>query len=293
MNLNDLLVAKGIDPQTVIVLRHRPFEPKLNRVLPWLAAERPEIFNAYQQTQGEKLEKAMLGATYVASFIGHSPGKALFVGLYRIGETRPMTWDEYWKVPAYVEMKQFDIQGFTKEQALTRPSILWFDLALTEFYREWKGKLIVGWPPPERSWWRRAHLNKLPVVSVLEDSALDTAMPSWKEIDLSWSDIAVLPSRWKAALSEWRGIYLIFDTSDGKSYVGSAYGAGNLLGRWINYAGSGHGGNRLLRARDPQNFRFTILERVSPDMNPEDVICLEGTWKERLHTRQPFGLNDN
>lgn len=27
-----------------------------------------------------------------------------------------------------------------------------------------------------------------------------------------------------------------------------------------NYANSGHGGNRLLRERDPENFQFTILE---------------------------------
>ena len=69
--------------------------------------------------------------------------------------------------------------------------------------------------------------------------------------------------------------------------------AENLLGRWLNYAASGHGGNRLLRQRDPQHFRFTILERVSPDMYAEDVIRLESTWKERLHTRAPHGLNDN
>jgi hypothetical protein len=67
----------------------------------------------------------------------------------------------------------------------------------------------------------------------------------------------------------------------------------NLLGRWKNYAARGHGGNRLLRQRDPRNFRFTILQRVSPDMDADDVIRLEANWKERLHTRQPFGLNDN
>ena len=49
----------------------------------------------------------------------------------------------------------------------------------------------------------------------------------------------------------------------------------------------------LLRQRDPKNFRFTILQRVSPDMDAGDVIRLEGTWKERLHTRSPLGLNDN
>jgi hypothetical protein len=38
---------------------------------------------------------------------------------------------------------------------------------------------------------------------------------------------------------------------------------------------------------------FTILQRVSPDMEAEDVIQLEATWKKRLHTRPPHGLNDN
>ena len=45
----------------------------------------------YQQTQGEKLERVMLRAAHVASFIGHEPGKALFIGLYSIGSSRPMT----------------------------------------------------------------------------------------------------------------------------------------------------------------------------------------------------------
>jgi hypothetical protein len=118
-------------------------------------------------------------------------------------------------------------------------------------------------------------------------------MMHWSEIDLTWSQLHVLPERWKHKLSEWRAIYYIFDTSDGKGYVGSAYGANNLLGRWLQYSATGHGGNRLLRHRNAHHFRFTILERVSPDMNAEDVIQLESTWKERLHTRAPYGLNEN
>jgi hypothetical protein len=35
------------------------------------------------------------------------------------------------------------------------------------------------------------------------------------------------------------------------------------------------------------------LQRVSPDMDAADIIALEGSWKQRLHTRQPHGLNDN
>ena len=194
-------------------------------------------------------------------------------------------------MPAYIEMKAFGMQGFTGGDG--RSSILWFNLKLTDFYESWKGKLIVGWPPPERSWWRRAHRNEIPVLAVLEDSALDAAMPEWDEIALTWDELGVLPTPWRSALAQWRGIYYIFDSSDGKGYVGSAYGHANLLGRWQNYADSGHGGNRLLRQRDHRKFRFSILQRVSPDMDNNDVIRLETTWKERLHTRQPYGLNDN
>jgi hypothetical protein len=248
-----------------VILRHRPTEPELNKVFPWLAAERPDIFNAYQQTQGEKVEKAMQGAKYVASFIGHAPAKALFVGLYEIGASTLITNEQYRNHPAKIEIAALGHTGFTEVE---RASLLWFDLVLTEFYASWKGKLIVGWPPPERSWWRRAHKNEISVLAVLEDSALDAAMPAWEQINLTWEQLSILPTRWKGALSQWRGIYYIFDTSDGKGYVGSAYGQDNLLGRWLNYAVAGHGGNRLLRPREPRNFRFTILQRVSPDMAP-------------------------
>ena len=291
MLLNDLLVGKGIDPTQVLVLRHRPNEPKLRKVLPWLAAEKPDVFNAYQQTQVRRVEKAMLTAQHVASFIGHQPGKALFIGLYTIGSSKPLTRAAFWRVPAYRELKPLGMRGFAEEE--NRETVLWFDLALTDFYERWKGKLIVGWPPPERAWWRRAHRNEIPVLAILEESALDGAMPDWKEIDFGWDELGILPARWRSALSQWRGIYLIFDQSDGKGYVGSAYGTENILGRWLSYAASGHGGNRLLRQRDPRHFRFTIIQRVSPDMDPNEIILLEGTWKERLHTRAPYGLNEN
>jgi hypothetical protein len=294
MNLNDLLKSKDIDPRKVLVLRHRPNEPELNKVLPWLAAEEPDVFNAYQQTQGQRVERAMqamTGTGYVASFLGREPGKALFVGLYSIGTSKPLSREEFWRVPAYAKLKAFGMRGFADERATA--SVLWFDLALTDFYGHWKGKLIVGWPPPERSWWRRAHLNVMPVVAVFEDSALDAAMKEWDEIEFSWDELGILPTRWRSKLNEWRGIYLIFDTRDGKGYVGSAYSESNLLGRWLNYAASGHGGNRLLRQRDPRTFLFTILQRVSPDMNATDIIQLENSWKRRLHTKAPYGLNDN
>lgn len=294
MDFNNLLATQDIDPQYVLVLRHRPNERALRRVLPWLAAEKPNVFNAYQQTQVERVEQAMenmIGRGYVASFIGHEPGRAVFVGLYSIGESRPLTREQFWQVPAYKELRTFGMRGFAEERPVA--SVLWFDLTLMEFYADWKGKLIIGWPGLERSWWRRAHRNNFPIIAILEDSALDAALPPWDDLEFTWEELNVLPIRLKYKLREWRGVYFIFDVSDNKGYVGSAYGEDNLLGRWLNYAEHGHGGNILLRRRDPRNFRFTILQLVSPTMPANEVNQLESSWKRRLHTRQPHGLNDN
>lgn len=294
MDFNNLLASQGIDPRQVLVLRHRPNESALRKVLPWLAVEKPDVFNAYQQTQGERVEEAMRKMTsrgYVASFLGHEPGRAVFVGLYSIGESRALTREQFWQVPAYKELKTFGMRGFADERP--KATVLWFDLTLMDFYTDWKGKLIVGWPPPERSWWRRAQRNEFPILAILEDSALDAALPQWDEIDFTWEQLQILPTRLKLKLSEWRGIYYIFDTLAEKGYVGSAYGERNLLSRWENYAARGDGGNKLLLQRDPRNFRFTILQRVSPDLDANDVIELESSWKRRLHTRQPHGLNIN
>lgn len=289
MNLNDLLKKSDIDPSQVIIMRHVPQEPALRKVLPWLAAEQHALYNAYQRTQPVKVERSLQKAAFVASFIGHVPERALFVGLYAINGTAPLTHQQFWEVPEHIELKKFGLQGFPPDDRI----ILRFNMERTGFYENWQGKLVVGWPPPGISWWRRAENNVLPVIAVLEDSYLEADMPSWDRINLSWQELSVLPTRWKQALAQWRGIYFIYDAADGKGYVGSAYGGENLLGRWLNYSATGHGGNVLLRARNPQGFRFTILQRVSPDMDADDVIRVEGTWKERLHTRTPNGLNDN
>ncbi|OWK45648.1 putative dehydrogenase [Fimbriiglobus ruber] len=244
ITLNDLLKGRGIDLKQVVVMRHRPKEPALNRVLPWLAAEQPELFNAYQRMQNENVEAVLQKVKYVASFIGRSPGKALFVGLYAVDGWSARPTDELHSTPPFAELIK---RGMTVD--VTRPTHLLFDLTVVpDFYPEWKGRLIIKWPPPERSWWRRAHnKDEMTVLAIREDSALDAAMPPWNEIVMTWDDLGIMPNRWKAAMHEWRGVYYIFDTSDGKGYVGSASGADNLLGRWEGYAASGHGGNVLKR----------------------------------------------
>jgi hypothetical protein len=110
-------------------------------------------------------------------------------------------------------------------------------------------------------------------------------LPAWDELELSWEELKSLPENWRDALSQWRGVYYIFDASDGTGHVGCAYGSDSLLGRWLDYATSDHGGSAALRDRDPAHFRFTILQLVAPDMEADEVIGLESNWKELFHIR--------
>jgi len=101
---NPILESVGIDPRTVVVLRHSPVERPLRKILPWIAAERPDLFLAYQQTQWVTLERVLHRAKIMASFIGHESGRAVFVGLFGVGTATPLTFDEYWSLPANIEL---------------------------------------------------------------------------------------------------------------------------------------------------------------------------------------------
>jgi hypothetical protein len=68
-------------------------------------------------------------ARYLAAFIGHEPGKAVFVGLYKVGATNPLTAKQVLAVPAYKELIKLGMRNFAQEG--DQNSVLWFDLALT------------------------------------------------------------------------------------------------------------------------------------------------------------------
>lgn len=288
LEFNDLLAKAGIDPKTVMVMRHRPTEKALRAVLPWMAAEKPEIYNAYQSSHGEVVEKALAKAGYLASFIGHAPGHAVLVGLYEVAGYTRVSVDEFWSLPGNAYLRELGTKGPNDER-----HSFWFDLRPHPCFAQWKGKLVIEWTGIERSWWRWAARNHLPVHAIHEESLLVSAMPDWQTLTLKWQELSLLPATWRQALAQWRGIYYIFDREAHMGYVGSASGGDNLLGRWLDYAASGDGGNRLLRGRNPADFVFSILQRVSPDMPAEDVVAIENTWKQRLQTRTPTGLNIN
>jgi len=288
LTLNTLFADAGINANETVVARHTPKEVGLRRVMPWMVAERPDLFKIFQALQAEKFEAALTKARYMAAFLANGPKSAIFAGLYQINGYRRVTHDEYWAIAENRELRELGMDGM---EAGSRDPLL-FDLAEKDALADWIGKLCITWPGLERSWWRWADRNTMPVSAILPESAFSRAMIEWDALVLSWAELQVLPASWRAKLAEWRGVYLIFDVARAQGYVGSAYGEDNILGRWRNYAATGHGGNVRLRQSNPADLRFSILQRTSPDMIPEDVIRLEGLWKLRLHTRS-HGLNVN
>lgn len=286
--LNELLVNCGVAPATTIVVRHTPKERALRRVMPWMVSERPDLFAVFQALQAEGLEKAMARGEFLALFLENGSKNAIFAGLYQIRGHRRITFDEYWAIPENQELRALGMIGMAPG---SRDPLL-FELASAPPMADWIGKLCISWPGLERSWWRWAERNVMAVSAIHSESAFAQGMPDWQNLVLTWAELQVLPASWRNKLAEWRGIYLIFDVERTQSYIGSAYGQDNILGRWRAYAESGHGGNVKLRASNPGDLRFSILQRTSPDLLPEDVIALERSWKSRLHTRV-HGLNLN
>lgn len=92
---------------------------------------------------------------------------------------------------------------------------------------------------------------------------------------------------------------MISDISNGKLYVGSAYGENSFWNRWKEYAQNGHGGNQSLKKvindygiEYANNFQFSILETRGMNSEDDEIIRRESFWKEILLSRE-FGYNKN
>lgn len=291
MNINLVFEEHQIDRSRLLMLRHTPTQRRLKAELPFLAESQPNVFNAYQQTQSSiRNENLMAQANHVASFIGDVGNKAIFVGLYKKESQRIISQEEYWTMPVHQSLRHYGLEQAAPD---TRPNALLFDLQLLPLMQSMRGKLIVEWPQPIVNFVRWAENNTFPIHAILEESKLTQPLSDWREIVWSWNKLQNLPHSWREALKHWGAIYLIHDRSDGKNYIGSASGEENLWGRWQNYADTGDGGNVLLRDRGPESLEFSILERISPDMIRTQVVELETSWKKRLHTLAPSGLNLN
>lgn len=149
----------------------------------------------------------------------------------------------------------------------------------------------------ERSWHQHYHNADKKVIELYSDQPMEK-FPGYEHIHLSWNQLKYVIDKesWKIALQNQKAVYLITDISNGKMYVGSAYGENMLLNRWQNYIKSGHGGNiqleKLSREYIENNFKFSILDIFKSTTDDQVILNRESWWKNTLLTRT-FGYNAN
>ncbi len=167
-------------------------------------------------------------------------------------------------------------------------------------FEKYCGRLVIRFKNRAQTMIRRAVsvIDECQIEKILPEVFENDNFPGYDQVNISWVMLkAVLRNDgWKTALHNQKGVYLLTDGSNGKMYVGSAYGENMLLGRWKSYVRSGHGGNAGLKklgfAHIKQHFRYSILDIYKSSTDDQTIIAREQWWKNLLHTRN-FGYNLN
>jgi hypothetical protein len=174
-------------------------------------------------------------------------------------------------------------------------------------YEPFVGRLKIALKRPGRA---RAvnfenHYTGLIVSEILPEPYTGESFHGYDDIDLGFPMLENLISQqrpdWKTALENTKGVYLITDTSNGKRYIGSAYGVAGIWSRWECYIGTGHGYNDELTAiinrngldYARKNFSFALLDYYSMKTDDDTIIKREQYWKRILMSRGQYGYNKN
>jgi len=233
-------------------------------------------FKEWQDVQTQKnFEK-----NYILSLIYINKNEWLFAGIYQ----------------------SFDVKEFLNDKGLVRYR---YKTKLLENGKEFIGKLVVNFEKDFRASYilMEKYIDKLYLCEIKKTEYKFEPFLGFSNVNINFDLLKEIinnnESSWQTALSNVKGIYLISDKSNGKLYVGSAYGENAFWQRWSAYMENGHGGNKKLKAliakngiKYCENFMFSILEICNMNTIDDEIIKKESFWKERLLTRE-YGYNDN
>lgn len=211
-------------------------------------------------------------------------------GQMTIGFTKIRRKEDLWLL--------FHVGRVTKDLGIPRGVGYEYE-ALPE-YDKYVGRLIIRFKNRSQTLIRNARsvMDDCYISQILPGTFDSEEFPGYENVHIPWPELGrvVEKDSWNTALRNQKGVYLITDTSNGKMYVGSAYGEDMILGRWTSYARTGHGGNKelkkLSREHIRQYFKYSILDIYKSTTDDQVIIEREGWWKEVLQTRR-FGYNEN
>ena len=235
----------------------------------------------FKEWQSEQSDSKMKNVDYLVVFLAEEGCECRFIGVYRNYGPKRATGN------GVSEYAIEEIEGF---EGL-------------------KDKVVIDWGKGTLSWmqnWQSTkNVRRIDQVNTGDDIPY---FIRYEDVILSFSQLqkVVEDKEWKSKLESLNCVYMILDKETGKQYVGVTYkdmkpGIKNgILGRWTEYAKTGHGNNKLLVALlaekgisyADQNFQWTILETLPLNVTPKVAIDRESLYKKKFGTRE-HGYNEN
>ncbi|MBN3124555.1 GIY-YIG nuclease family protein [Pectobacterium brasiliense] len=182
-----------------------------------------------------------------------------------------------------------------------------YKVRLVNEHRGLIGRLLIDYPGPGargRSFLFENHYFKMKVAEIFNNEYSGETFCGFDQVQHSFEKLEHIIKKqkidWKRALLNVKGVYLIVDKSNGKKYVGSAYGEHGIWSRWETYVCTGHGWNEglsdLLKEKGidyaRRNFQFSIMDFYSMRTDDQIILERESYWKRVLCSRE-FGYNRN
>lgn len=254
--------------QTKLFIQGKPFPTNITSIYA-LYVYRKDLFLQYQS---EQLARNVRNIKYIVSFIGEEKTTARFVGVYRINGKR-------------------DNPGAKGEVIL--------DLERIKAFEHLEKRIVIDWGFPANSWHQYYDKEKKArLEEYIQKQGKVPLFGSYLDVNLNHAQLQLVVHHpdWVTMLKEVNCIYCILDASNGRLYVGSTYNHQGILGRWVQYAATGHGGDMDLVKKGEvyckANLKWSILETLPLNISAHDAIERETLWKEKLGVRR-FGYCNN
>ena len=231
-------------------------------------------------------------ALFRCAFINHGRMPASDAPNYYSGYQR---YDHY--------LKHGNIKSYFNERVIAPPDLqkqYFYKFEQSTLLESYRNRLVLDWGKSQT--YIQKKLDK-PVAEIYPKGFV-SFFPGWDKVHISYRELCEIINNpdgnkdWYEYLSRHSGVYVIFDSSTGKQYVGSAYGTGGIWNRWEGYARTGHNGNKAFRELKENNdnfasnFTFSLHHIFPKTVSKNEVISYESLLKNKLGSRA-FGLNEN
>lgn len=296
LTLKDLIKIEGLDYENLSfkVVRHK-MKQKGWEDFDNLIRFDNELLSAFAGSQSRLVYK---DADIVLTFVALPGTKALFRTAHvNHGQISFNQYKKYYK--GYKSFSNFkktnNIDGGTLKD------LNYYKLEDSQLLESYKNRLVIEWGRSTAAWVQSGIEKE---VTEIYPQGFVSLFPGWDKVYLSHKELSEIinnPSGnkdWYEYLSGHSGVYVIFDSSTGKQYVGSASGGKGIWSRWEGYVKTGHNENIGLKALAKNNpdyantFSYSLHHIFPKTVSKKDVHYYESLLKKKLGSRA-YGLNEN